>query len=156
MKSYELPLSPNYVCNWGVKEAIRELLQNAIDGEHCGHKKSIRYNEEERVLYIINEDTKLPKSSLVLGCSSKDSIDGMIGKFGEGYKLALIVLLRKGFKIDIINADEEWKPRFANSEKFDTQVLTIDIENLSTEDKKCINTELCFAIISINTRKIYK
>lgn len=59
MKSYELPLSPNYVCNWGVKEAIRELLQNAIDGEHCGHKKSIRYNEEERVLYIINENTKL-------------------------------------------------------------------------------------------------
>ena len=150
MKSYELPLSPNYVCNWGVKEAIRELLQNAIDGEHCGHKKSIRYNEEERVLYIINENTKLSKSSLVLGCSSKDSIDGMIGKFGEGYKLALIVLLRKGFKIDIINADEEWKPRFANSEKFDTQVLTIDIENLSTENKKCINTELCFAIYGID------
>lgn len=150
MKSYELPLSPNYVCNWGVKEAIRELLQNAIDGEHCGHKKNIRYNEEERVLYIINEDTKLPKSSLVLGCSSKDSIDGMIGKFGEGYKLALIVLLRKGFKIDIINADEEWKPRFANSEKFDTQVLTIDVESLSTEDKKCINAELCFAIYGIN------
>lgn len=36
---YELPLSPNYVCNWELKEAIRELLQNAIDGENCGHKK---------------------------------------------------------------------------------------------------------------------
>ena len=74
----------------------------------------------------------------MLGCSSKGSIDGMIGKFGEGYKLALIVLLRKGFKVDIINADEEWKPRFANSEKFDTQVLTIDVKSLSTENEDCI------------------
>lgn len=152
MNSYELPLSPNYVCNWGVKEAIRELLQNAIDGERCGYKKSIEYNEGEQTLYIINEGTKLPKSSLVLGCSSKDSVDGMIGKFGEGYKLALIVLLRKGFKVDIINADEEWEPRFANSEKFNTQVLTINVKNLSTENNKCINTELCFAICGVDKK----
>lgn len=147
---YELPLSPNYVCNWELKEAIRELLQNAIDGENCGHKKSIKYNEEEEILYIVNENTKLSKSSLVLGCSSKDSIDGMIGKFGEGYKLALIVLLRKGFKVKIINADEEWTPQFAVSKKFDTQVLTINIKSLSTDKDKCIGTDLCFAISSVN------
>lgn len=147
---YELPLSPNYVCNWELKEAIRELLQNAIDGENCGHKRSIKYNEEAEILYIVNENTKLSKSSLVLGCSSKDSIDGMIGKFGEGYKLALIVLLRKGFKVKIINADEEWTPQFAVSKKFDTQVLTINIKSLSTDEDKCIGTDLCFAISGIN------
>lgn len=145
MESYELPLSPNYVCNWGIKEAIRELLQNAIDGEHCGHKKSIDYNEESKTLHIINEDTKLPKSSLVLGCSSKEDIDGMIGKFGEGYKLALIVLLRKGFIVDIMNADEHWSPKFVVSEKFGTQVLTIDV---SKDD--VTNIDLCFTITGID------
>lgn len=145
MNNYELPLSPNYVCNWGVKEAIRELLQNAIDGEHCGHPKEIKYNESERVLYIINNETKLPKSSLVLGCSSKDSIEGMIGKFGEGYKLALIVLLRKGFTVDIINADERWTPNFTISEKFGTQVLNIEVNNLEHAE-----TDLCFAITGID------
>lgn len=150
MKNYELPISPNYVSNWGIKEAIRELLQNAIDGEHCGHKKSVMYNENERILYIISQDTKLPKSSLVLGCSSKDSIDGMIGKFGEGYKLALVVLLRKGLSVHIINADEEWVPTFAVSEQFGTQVLNIAVKDLSSEDKACINTDLCFAISGID------
>ena len=58
MENYELPLSPNYVCNWGIREAIRELLQNAIDGENCGHPKEIEYNESERTLYIRNKNTK--------------------------------------------------------------------------------------------------
>lgn len=150
MKNYELPISPNYVSNWGIKEAIRELLQNAIDGEHCGHKKNVMYNSDERVLYIISQDTKLPKSSLVLGCSSKDSMDGMIGKFGEGYKLALVVLLRKGLTVNIINADEEWVPTFAVSEHFGTQVLNISVKNLSDEDKQCSNKDLCFAISGID------
>lgn len=145
MENYELPLSPNYVCNWGIREAIRELLQNAIDGESCGHPKEIEYSESERILYIRNKNTKLPKSSLVLGCSSKDSIEGMIGKFGEGYKLALIVLLRKGFTVNIINADEEWIPNFTISEKFGTQVLNIEVNNLEHAE-----TDLCFSISGVD------
>ena len=145
MENYELPLSPNYVCNWGIREAIRELLQNAIDGENCGHPKEIEYSESERILYIRNKNTKLPKSSLVLGCSSKDSIEGMIGKFGEGYKLALIVLLRKGFTVNIINADEEWIPNFTISEKFGTQVLNIEVNNLEHAE-----TDLCFSISGVD------
>ena len=44
MKTYELPISPNYVGNWGIKEAIREILQNAIDSDKCGHPKQILYS----------------------------------------------------------------------------------------------------------------
>ena len=130
MNNYELPISPNYVCNWGIKEAIREILQNAIDAEKCGYPKKILYSQEGSILTIISQGARLPLSSLVLGCSSKSDVDGMIGKFGEGYKLALVVLLRKGLTVDILNGKEKWKPNFSFSDKFETQILNIEVEEL--------------------------
>ena len=143
MKNYELPISPNYVSNWGIKEAIREILQNAIDSDNCGHPKQILYSADGAVLTIINKGARLPLSSLVLGCSSKDDIDGMIGKFGEGYKLALVVLLRKGLKVDILNGEEEWIPSFKLSDNFGTQVLNIEVNQLP-ENAEC--DDVVFAI----------
>lgn len=139
MDNYELPISPNYVCNWGIKEAIREILQNAVDGEKCGHNKEVVYDDKNLTLSIISRNTKLSKSTLVLGCSSKSDIDGMIGKFGEGYKLALVVLLRKGLTVEIKNADEKWVPSFVLSNKFGTQVLNISIEENNDKNKDDLN-----------------
>ena len=152
MKNYELPISPNYVSNWGIKEAIREILQNAIDSDNCGHPKQILYSADEAVLTIINKGARLPLSSLVLGCSSKDDIDGMIGKFGEGYKLALVVLLRKGLKVDILNGEEEWIPSFKLSDNFGTQVLNIEVNQLP-ENAEC--DDVVFAISGID-EDLYK
>ena len=152
MKNYELPISPNYVSNWGIKEAIREILQNAIDSDNCGHPKQILYSTDGAVLTIINKGARLPLSSLVLGCSSKDDIDGMIGKFGEGYKLALVVLLRKGLKVDILNGEEEWIPSFKLSDNFGTQVLNIEVNQLP-ENAKC--DDVVFAISGIG-EDLYK
>ena len=152
MKSYELPISPNYVSNWGIKEAIREILQNAIDSDKCGHPKEILYSPDASVLTIINKGAMLPLSSLVLGCSSKSDVDGMIGKFGEGYKLALVVLLRKGLSINIINRCEEWEPSFRYSDNFGTQVLNIDVKPLP-DNADC--NDVVFAISGIG-EDLYK
>lgn len=133
--NYELPISPNYVSNWGVKEAIRELLQNAIDEDKNGYKSSIKYSLESQTLYISNDGAYLPKSTLVLGCSSKNDMNGMIGKYGEGYKLALVVLLRRGLTVRILNNNEVWIPTFKNSEKYNTQILNIEtISNSNFEN----------------------
>ena len=107
MKNYEIPISPNYVHNWGVQEAVRELLQNAIDADKCGYKKDVLYNKESNLLTIVSTGVTLPVSSLVLGCSTKDENESLIGKYGEGYKLALVVLLRKGYIINICNGISE-------------------------------------------------
>ena len=133
---YELPISPNYVSNWGVKEAIREILQNAIDAEKCGCEKQINYNEELHNLYITTKGTTLPISSLVLGCSSKTNEDNMIGKFGEGYKLALVVLLRNGHQVSIANGENYWDISFEYSDIYKTEVLCVGTLN------KCLVQEI--------------
>lgn len=122
-KNYEITISPNYVSNWGINEAIREILQNAIDADKNGYKKSIYYSGD--TLYINNEGISLSAKDLILGCSSKSDQDGMIGKYGEGFKLALVVLLRKGMNVYVDNNDKLWSPSFKVSEQFGTQVLNI-------------------------------
>lgn len=129
MKEYELTISPNYVSNWGIREAIRELLQNAVDANICGYSKIIEYDSNIQTLKIKNEGAKLPASSLILGCSSKGNNDNLTGQFGEGFKLALVVLIRKGYGVNIINSDELWVPKFEFSDKFQSQVLTITVKD---------------------------
>lgn len=124
IKNYEITISPNYVSNWGMNEAIREILQNAIDADKNGYKKSIYYSGD--TLYINNEGISLSAKDLILGCSSKSDQDGMIGKYGEGFKLALVVLLRKGMNVYVDNNDKLWSPSFKVSEQFGTQVLNIE------------------------------
>lgn len=125
-KNYEIPLSPNYVHNWGIKEAIRELLQNAIDGEKCGYMKTIIYDKDARKLYIKNSGVTLDVSTLVLGGSGKQDNDELIGHYGEGYKLALLVLLRNNRSVTIHNGNKTWIPSFRKSNKFNTTVLNIN------------------------------
>lgn len=124
IKNYEITISPNYVSNRGINEAIREILQNAIDADKNGYKKSIYYSGD--TLYINNEGISLSAKDLILGCSSKSDQDGMIGKYGEGFKLALVVLLRKGMNVYVDNNDKLWSPSFKVSEQFGTQVLNIE------------------------------
>lgn len=123
-KNYEITISPNYVSNWGIKEAIREILQNAIDGETNGYEKIVDYNGD--TLNITSLGVNLQAKDLILGCSSKDDQDGMIGKYGEGFKLALVVLLRKGLNVEIQNGNKIWTPSFKISDTFGTQVLNIE------------------------------
>ncbi len=132
MKNYEITISPNYVSNWGIKEAIRELLQNAIDAETNGYDKSIEY--DGNTLTITSQGVNLQAKDLILGCSSKEDQDGMIGKYGEGFKLALVVLLRKGMNIEIQNGNKIWIPSFKISETFGTQVLNIEEEESSGDE----------------------
>ena len=98
-KIYELPIAINYVHNWTVEDAIREILQNAIDSSTDGHKLSITYSNG--MLGITNMGINLDISSLVLGSTSKTDHTKYIGTYGEGYKLALVVLLRNNLGVTI-------------------------------------------------------
>lgn len=118
----QLSLHKDYVSEWDVSYAVREIVQNIIDNPSANI-----IGVENGVLYLGNEEGLLNKSSLLLGNSSKKDSNN-IGKFGEGYKLALLVLLRKGIKTTIYTGNEIWTPHFEKHDIFDEYVLTINIE----------------------------
>ena len=134
-EKYELPISLGYVESWGTREAIREILQNSIDANEIGYYKEINYDENTETLTITNRRAKLPISSLVLGGSSKREMENQIGHEGEDYKLALVVLLRKGYNVRILNSDKEWIPSFEFSEKFNSKILTIRSKSIEDTNK---------------------
>jgi len=129
---YELPMKRDYVSHWGFIEAVRELFQNAIDGGSGWTWKlephpSESGNLEDHfwALTISSPNVSLPVSTLVLGESSKRGDSHSIGAFGEGFKLALLVLAREGVPVTMLNDDVAWEPRFTQSVTFDTEVFAI-------------------------------
>jgi hypothetical protein len=130
--SFTLPISPAYVSHWGIWEAIRELYQNALDAqvEDSANVASIKYDEATHRLIISSTKGKLTPASLVLGNTSKAGDVNQRGKFGEGYKLALLVLARKNIVVEITNGDESWSPVIEHDETFDSDVLKIHVDQL--------------------------
>lgn len=126
-RTIELSIAKNYVCDWGLWEALREIFQNAIDSDKKGHKLDINYSEDTQSLIIFNENVFLPLNSLVLGNSTKQDDENQIGKYGEGYKLALVVLLRLGYTVHIGVGNDMWVPFFSQSETYETEVLMIKV-----------------------------
>ena len=127
---YVLTIAAGYVTDWTIAQAIRELLQNKIDQETIDPTNVGSIKVDGDSLSISNKTSKLTASSLVLGCSSKQDDDTTIGKFGEGYKLALLVLLRNNIKVVIHNYHEKqtWIPAFEYVEKYKSELLVINSE----------------------------
>ena len=101
----ELTIAPSYVPSWGIVEAVRELFQNALDQQKQNptNKMSWEYDPEAQRLRICNKYSTLEASSLLLGATTKADDTSTIGQFGEGYKIATLVLLRNDKKITFYN-----------------------------------------------------
>ena len=132
MAKYELSLVKSYVQEWTAEDAIREIIQNAIDESNRveDNAMSVEYDPEEKTLTISNKKSVLTHDTLLLGNTSKATDDNMIGKFGEGYKLGILVLTRENHPVTIQNygLKETWTARFVNSRRWKDEVLTIFTE----------------------------
>jgi len=134
MKEIPLTITRNYVTNWGIWEAMRELAQNALDhADNTNTSINIGYHKKSKNFILSSKDTKLELSSLLLGSTSKETDPNQRGQFGEGYKLALVVLSRLGLQVTIYHGKEIWIPMFKYSKTFDTEVLTIQIRSRTTK-----------------------
>lgn len=121
-KTYELPIAVTYVRHWGLVEAVRELIQNAVDSESPFEWEFT----PEGDLHIISRYATLSPTSLLLGSTSKADRKDAIGSFGEGYKIALLVLARENRAVTIYNGDRVWRPMFKMSKTYDANVLCIE------------------------------
>ena len=84
------PITAAYVSDWGLREALREIIQNALD---AGYMQISSHNGDDNH-WVISNQGSFDREVLLLGNSIKS--DGAIGKYGEGMKLAMLVLARLG------------------------------------------------------------
>jgi len=132
MPKYELSITKNYAPDWTLSNAIRELFQNALDQETVcpDNPMSWNYDKETQIMTISNAKSKLETKSLLLGSTTKVDNDDTIGQFGEGYKIATLVLTRLGKRVTIFNygAKEVWHSYFKYSKKYDAEILMFDVD----------------------------
>lgn len=129
MRRYELTISTNYVPDWGYIEAFRELFQNALDNEIVNpeNKMSFSFDSEKGEVSIKNKTSILEVGTLLLGSTTKADDESTIGKHGEGYKIAFMVLLREGKTIKVYNYGnkEIWKARLVKSKRYNGNLVPV-------------------------------
>lgn len=108
-----LPIVTTYVSNWTIEDAARELLQNAIDSKEW----AVASNGD-----LINKGELLRKHWL-LGNSDKPA--GSIGQFGEGLKLAALVLCRNNYRVQISSSGVCYEPIISYQADWDAEVLQV-------------------------------
>jgi hypothetical protein len=131
MPIIETTLHASYQLNeWHLREAAREIISNAIDGEERNKaegrgKMTVAYSKRKKVLTVTNSGVKVPTKALLMGTSeSRESAD-CIGTFGEGLPMALLVLARKGLPVVIYNGDEKWEPSIQKSSTFSGEPVLV-------------------------------
>ena len=126
INSYELTLTPNYVSDWNFNDALRELIQNGTDQEVLDpdNEFQIDYSQKEKVLRLKNRKSVLKINTLLLGRSSKANNEDTVGQFGEGYKIAALVL-----------NSEKWLEKilcfYVSKRKTDDHGLCIEVGNVT-------------------------
>lgn len=130
MSRYELGMSIDYCSNWSIADAVREFFQNAKDEETVNPDNKMYFNYENNVLTIGNKLSELSTKTLLLGVSSKRNDARTVGNFGEGYKVATVVLMRHGITVKIYNneAKEIWTSKIVKSRRYQSDIVVYDIE----------------------------
>lgn len=125
MTKIQLTISPGYVDDWTVVEAVRELFQNALDNQTENPKNEMYFDYDGTTLSIGNKTSVLPLSSLLMGSTTKRGNGDTIGQHGEGYKIAILILLRLGKEVTFYNYGnrEVWTTRLIKSRKFNNALI---------------------------------
>lgn len=127
-------ISENYIKDWTLEDAYREILQNFIDyGDY-----NIDINAKETSDFISIGNTFNPNSTdlLIIGESNKEN--NKIGKYGEGLKMAALVLLRNGYSLAIYT--NTFSAKFVIIDNPTTTIRTLGVELSNPYDGKQVNS----------------
>ena len=106
-------IGENYLKDWGIQEALREIYQNFIDYGAFTQKIGtvIKYNGIDYVNVILSNDFKPDNFSfLKIGESQKEDKENSIGQHGEGLKMAFLIFLRLSYFIELKANNHKIRP----------------------------------------------
>lgn len=117
-------ISPNYVSGWTAQMALREITQNYLDArDEFSCKGYIRWANDQAILRDYGPG--LEPRHLALGVSEKSS--SAKGKYGEGLKLALLVMARNDRFIEVHSLGRKIVPYIHYDEDYGTDLLHFEI-----------------------------
>jgi len=108
---YVFPTSVDFavIAGWGVQEAIRELVQNALDATEDVRKVKLDIIENGYTFFVIENPSGkiLFNRDITLGASKKKCYDR--GMYGRGLKECASVILTQGGTLYIISHDVAYR-----------------------------------------------
>jgi len=122
-------IGEDYLKDWGIQEALREIYQNFMDYGTFTQKIRTTGNISHIIISNTYEPTDL--EFLQIGKSVKGENTEAIGQHGEGLKMAMLVFLRLGYHIDIHTPTKMIKPIWRN-QKHIGKCLALQITNADT------------------------
>ncbi|WP_051542069.1 ATP-binding protein [Clostridium lundense] len=142
----DLNIGENYLNDWDIYYAIREIIANALDEQNDGKIEIIDKSDDE---YIIRDFGKgLEMKNFIMMGGNKDTKNNVIGKFGVGLKDALSVLNNNGIQVSIRTAKYLFEFHMQEkSNKIDVKTLHVYVYE---------NNEKCFKGTEVTLKKCKK
>jgi len=129
-------MESSYCSNWTVKDALREIIQNALDT----HTK-VEFARTDDCWAIKDKGSGLHLSDFLIGRSSKGGDEDTIGQFGEGIKIGALVLARNNRKVAIESLDKKYVFSFQHDNEWGASLLTIDTYDVITDSGTTVFVE---------------
>ncbi|AFV51119.1 HATPase [Vibrio phage VPMS1] len=124
MITIDYNLSRDYCSDWGALEALREIVQNALDSGN-NYECTVHNNAIE----VLSKGQELTPEVFSMGISRKSS--NAIGKYGEGFKLAMLVLTRLELKPVIYTGNMVVTGSFKTHNFTGVETFCLHINNMS-------------------------
>jgi len=131
-----LTVESNYCKDWTVTDAVRELIQNALD---TGTKVEIV--QMGNLWEIKDYGAGINLSDFLIGRSSKRDDTDLIGQFGEGAPIGCLVLARAGRDVKIYSKGKRFAFSFEHDSQWGCPLLTITIDEVATDDGTSVRVE---------------
>jgi len=123
-----LTVESQYCKNWTVEDAVRELIQNAIDTE-----TKVEFSRHDNSRWVIKDNgSGMQLSDFLVGRTSKSDNAQAIGQFGEGAPIGCLVLARNGREVKVYSRGKRYAFSFEYDNQWGCQLLTITIDDVPT------------------------
>ena len=145
-----LTVESQYCSNWTVKDAIRELIQNAVD---TGTK--VEFHQHNAKRWVIKDNgSGMQLSDFLVGRTSKANNAQAIGQFGEGAPIGCLVLARNGRDVKVYSKGKKYAFSFEHDSQWGCPLLTITIDEAPTDKGTAVVVE-CTAGEMVGVKSLF-